>query len=206
MNDIRARTLWWAVQRRVRIDQPHIIAITGSIAKTSTKVAIGAVLKRAYPGQVRVGYGNLNSFLGVPFSILGFKMDFYTRRITWQWLSYLKLAVWEGFFGHLPKYLLLEYGAAKPGDIGELAKMLPLDGAIITISSPAHLEFYDSVEEIAAEKAKILSAVKDSGWALVNKNDPFFDIYSKYKQDLEQVSTDTIDISLNFARAVGRKI
>src|SRR3989344_5626785 len=107
MQDIRAKILWWAVKRRVGIDKPFIIAITGSIAKTSTKVAIGAVLRRAYPNQVRVGFGNLNSFLGVPLAILGFKVDFHKQQIGFiRWVWILKLAVWRGLLGHLPKYLV----------------------------------------------------------------------------------------------------
>src|SRR3989344_9023306 len=146
--DLRSSILWWAVKRRVAIDQPFIIAITGSIAKTSTKVAIGAVLRRAFPGQVRVGFGNLNSFLGVPLAILNFKVDFYKQKITWQWIWILKLAIWRGLFGRLPKYLVLEFGADKPDDIEQLGRMLTLDTAIITITGAAHLANYSSVEEV----------------------------------------------------------
>ena len=185
------------------MDQPFIIAITGSIAKTSTKVAVGAVLRRAYPDQVRVGYGNLNSFLGVPLAILGFKLDFYKQKITWQWLGILLAAVWRTIFNTLPEYIVLEYGADNPGDIKALAQMLPLDGAIITITSPAHLANYASVEDIAKEKAQIMTAVKKNGWALVNQADPHLKIYQAIKTDAVVIKTETVDIAVNFARQVG---
>ena len=206
MQNIREKILWWAVRRRVEIDKPFIIAITGSIAKTSTKVAIGAVLRRAFPGQVRVGFGNLNSFLGVPLAILNFKVDFYKQKITWQWIWILKLAIWRGLFGRLPKYLILEYGADHPGDIEELGKMLPLDAAIITLTGAAHLANYSSLDQLANEKAKILDAVSKNGWGLVNKNDPYLKVYKSKGRPLAEVETETEDIAINFARAVGQKL
>ncbi|MEK7535212.1 MAG: Mur ligase family protein [Patescibacteria group bacterium] len=206
MQDIREKILWWAVKRRVKKDNPFIIAITGSIAKTSTKVAIGAVLRRAFPNQVRVGFGNLNSFLGVPLAVLNFKVDFYKQKITWQWIWILKLAIWRGLFSRLPKYLVLEYGADKPGDIEKLANMLPLDVAIITITGAAHTQNYSSVEQIAKEKAKIFGAVKAGGWGLVNKNDPYLHNLTAKDCPSEMVDTATEDIAANFARAVGKKL
>lgn len=207
MKGIREKVLWWAVRRRVDLDQPVIIAITGSIAKTSTKVAIGAVLRRAFPNQVRVGYGNLNSFLGVPLAILDFKVDFYQRKIgAFQWLWILKLAIWRGLFSKLPKYLVLEYGADYPGDIEQLANMLPLDGAIVTLIGAAHLGNYPSLDAIAEEKAKILDAVKPGSWALVNKNDPYIHNLTLKDCPSEMVTTATEDIAINFARAVGQKL
>ncbi|MCR4307462.1 MAG: Mur ligase family protein [Candidatus Berkelbacteria bacterium] len=207
MQDIREKILWWAVRRRVEIDRPYIIAVTGSIAKTSTKAAIGAVLRRAFPGQVRVGFGNLNSFLGVPLAILNFKVDFYRQKIgAIQWLWILKLAIWRGSFSKLPKYLVLEYGADYPGDIEQLAAQLPIDGAIITLVGPAHLANYPSLEALVAEKAKILDAVKPGGWALVNKNDPYLRTLTLKDCPSEMIDTATEDIAVNFARAVGQKL
>lgn len=206
MADFRAKILWWAVKRRVDIDKPFVVAITGSIAKTSTKVTIGAVLRRAFPNQVRVGFGNLNSFLGVPLAILNFKVDFYKQKITWQWIWILKLAIWRGLFGRLPKYLVLEYGADKPGDIEQLRKMLPLDVAIITLTGTAHLANYPSLDAVVNEKAKIFDAVKKGGWGLVNKNDPYLRIYQSKGCPLTEVETETEDIAINFARVIGQKL
>ena len=203
---IREKILWWAVKRRVEIDKPFIVAITGSIAKTSTKAAVGAILRKAYPGQVRVGFGNLNSYLGVPLAILDFHIDFYKQKITWQWIWFLKLAIWRGLFSKLPKYLILEYGADHPGDIEQLAKMLPLDVAIITLTGAAHTQNYSSVDEIAAEKAKILTAVKKGGWGMVNKYDPYLKAYRTKGCPLTEVETETEDIAVSFARLLAEKM
>ena len=199
--------MWWAVSRRVEIDKPFIIAITGSIAKTSTKVAIGQVINAAFPGQARVGYGNLNSFLGVPLAILGFKLDFYRQKIGfWRWIWILKLAVWRGLFCRLPKYLVLEYGADHPGDIEKLAQKLALDAAIITLIGPAHLANYPSIEALIEEKKKIFDAVKKGGWGLVNANDPYASQLQVEDCPIGAVVTETEDIAPNFARAVGKKL
>lgn len=204
MVGLREKILWWAVKHRVAIDKPFVIAITGSIAKTSTKVAIGAVLLRAFPNQVRVGFGNLNSFLGVPLAILDFKTDFYRQKISWQWLGILLLAVSRGLFKKLPKYLVLEYGADFPGDIEALSKMLSIDIAVITLTGPAHLANYSSVEAIAQEKANILNAIRPGGLGLINKNDPYRHIYQVKDCPTGSVATETEDIAVNFARAIGK--
>lgn len=69
MSDFREKILWWAANKRLKADKPFIIAVGGAIAKTTTKEMVGQMMKRAYPGEVGVGYGNLNTYLGVPTSI-----------------------------------------------------------------------------------------------------------------------------------------
>lgn len=205
MRDFRSSVLWWAVKRRVLLDQPVVIAITGSIAKTTTKLAIGSVLKKHFPGQVRVGYGNLNSFLGVPLSILGFNIDFHKQKISWQWPFILLTAFFKSLFTTLPKYLVLEYGADHKGDIEELAIMLELDIAIVTIIGNAHAANYDSAEDIAVEKAHIFKALKKDGVALINSNDVSLKPSLSSLRTVE-VKTETEDIAINFARAVSSEL
>lgn len=206
MSDLREKILWWAVKRRIELEKPFIVAITGSIAKTSTKSAIGTVLKHFYGQDVKVGYGNLNSSLGVPLSILGFEIDFYKQRITWQWLPILIGAVRRSIFNRLPKYLVLEYGADRPGDIEFLASQLSLDAAVITIVGEAHAENYSSEKEIALEKAKIIGAVKKNGFVIVNQQDKYLGEYKKSGARMVEVSTELEDMAINFARAFAREL
>jgi len=208
MTDLRSATLWWAVGRRLKHDQPFVVAITGSIAKTSTKQAIGAVLEAAFPGQVRVGYGNLNTYLGVPLAVLGFEIDFYARSISWQWLPLLVGAIWRSLFKRLPRYLVLEFGADRPGDIVALTKKVKPNVAVVTLVGPAHLENYPSEAAIASEKAKLLTALGSGGVGFINVED-------KHRQILEQAastaSLKTVQcpraaIASAFARAVGEQL
>jgi len=203
MKRIREKILWWAAKRRIDLDQPKVIAITGSIAKTSTKIAIGTVLKKHFPREVRIGYGNLNTFLGVPLAILGFKIDFHHQKISWQWPLILLSALLRSLFSHLPKYMVLEFGADQKGDIEELAKQLKTDVAVITITGNSHLENYNSTEEIAVEKAKILDSLKSNGFSLVNSKDKNLPkLKSAQKQIL--VETELESISINFARQLAK--
>src|SRR5688572_10960785 len=115
MIDPRPSILWFAAQRRLRLDRPFVLAVGGGIGKTSTKVAIGTLFNLKYPGQVRVGYGNLNTYLGVPLAVLGFEVDFYKQKIgVWAWLKILGAALWRSWFSKLPPYLILEFGTDQP--------------------------------------------------------------------------------------------
>ena len=51
--------------------KPIIVAVTGSVGKTSTRRAIMAVLKAQYHNRARSTVGNLNTEIGVPLAILG---------------------------------------------------------------------------------------------------------------------------------------
>ena len=51
--------------------RPKIVAITGSVGKSSAKEAVFLVLDGAYPGKVRANERNLNTEIGVPIAIIG---------------------------------------------------------------------------------------------------------------------------------------
>lgn len=164
MLDVRAGILWLWARWRIKKDQPIIIAVGGAIAKTSTKAAIGAILREAFPGQVRVGYGNLNSYLGVPLAVLGFEIDFYKHKVGfWGWLKILISAKWRGLFGRLPKYLVLEFGTDQTGDLDKITKKLQPDYGVITIVGPAHLMNYKDEAEMAHDEGFLAERTKPTG-------------------------------------------
>jgi len=203
----REKILWWAAERRLRLDQPFIIAITGSIAKTSTKQAIGAILSDAFPGKVRVGFGNLNTYLGVPLAILGFRLDFHRQNISWQWPFIIARALWRGVFGRLPKFLILELGADKPRDIEELTRHIKPDMAIVTAIGPAHLANYHNEEEIAREKGKLLLALRPGGKAFLNRHDKFTSMLENLtKEKIVYFSSPMASLAATIAREVGLQL
>jgi UDP-N-acetylmuramoyl-tripeptide--D-alanyl-D-alanine ligase len=206
--DIRSAVLWFAANWRVRNDEPFVIAVTGSIAKTSTKEAIGAVLGAAYgSNQVRVGYGNLNTELGLPLAILGYRIDFYKQKITWQWPFILFGALARGLLTHLPRYLVIEMGADRPGDLGRLTSHIRPDIGIVTIIGEAHLMNYGSAQELASEKAEILRAIKPTGNALINHRDPFRAFLAKQAVvALTEFDCATADIAHTVAQMVGKQL
>lgn len=149
--------------------QPGIIAVTGSVGKTSTKEAIFTVLKKHR--KVRRNSGNFNNEIGVPLTILG-DWDKIAGKYFWLKVilaSCLRLIVrWR-----YPELLILEYAADKPGDIRYLLDIAkPQIGVITTVGDiPVHVEFYSGPEAVAREKAKIIEALSATGFAILNYDD-----------------------------------
>lgn len=207
MSGIRENILWWAAKRRVKRDRCKIIAVGGAIAKTSTKMAIGTLLQLEYPGEVRVGFGNLNSYIGVPLSILGFEIDFYERPVgIGGWLVILWKSIWRGLFNRLPKYLILEYGTDRPGDIEAIADQLPPDVGVITIVGPAHLANYPSVEAMVKDEGYLAELTKPDGVVLVNSSDNYLtDHHRRAKARVINVVSSLEEIAVKFMEAIGRE-
>jgi UDP-N-acetylmuramoyl-tripeptide--D-alanyl-D-alanine ligase len=148
--------------------QPQIIAITGSIAKSSTKEAVFSVLQKKYGDDVWKSYGNLNTKFGVPLAILGFKRS---PRL-WEWLYFIIVGfVKSRTISKYPKFLVLEFGADKPGDFEDLLSYIRPNMAIITLIGPAHLEFFNSVENLYKEKVNLIKTLPTNGIAILNQND-----------------------------------
>ena len=121
--------------------KPKIVAITGSVGKTSTKDAIYAALARG--GRVRKSEKSFNSEIGLPLTILGVPNAWHNPL---RWLQNIV----DGLFllvltVEYPEWLVLEVGADRPGDIRSLAAWLPVDIAVITRlpEIPVHVEFFD---------------------------------------------------------------
>jgi len=145
--------------------RPYIVAVTGSVGKTSTKDAIFCVLK----GQskfARKSEKSFNSDIGLPLTVIGVPNAWKNPR---GWLrnifAGLKLILRHSEY---PDCLVLEIGADHPGDVRNVAKWLQPDIAVITKVSrmPVHVEFFKSPEEVFEEKASLTAAVK-AGGALV---------------------------------------
>jgi UDP-N-acetylmuramoyl-tripeptide--D-alanyl-D-alanine ligase len=147
--------------------KPRIIALTGSVGKTSSKEAVFAVLKNYF--DVRASYKNYNNELGVPLTIIGSKTG---GRSLFHWLLVffraLRLLILPSDY---PKILVLEMGADHPGDIEKLTKLAPPEVAVVTAVSPVHLEFMGSIEEVAKEKRKLVESLPKNGVAVLNNDD-----------------------------------
>lgn len=137
-----------AVLARKKIAQyhPQVVAVTGSVGKTSTREAIAAALRARF--SVRTPYKNYNNEFGVPLAILGAHSP---GRDVWGWLKLFAAARRDVS----PPYMVLEYGADKPGDIGYLKTIAAPDIAVITTISPVHVENYPSFEALVEEKASL---------------------------------------------------
>ena len=156
--------------------KPRIVAVTGSVGKTTTKDALYAVLAGSF--HVRKSEKSFNSDIGVPLTILGLSNG-WNNPILW-FKNILK-----GFFLLLPRvfrlgqsaypeWLVLEVGADRPGDIKSLAEWLCPDVVVVTRIPrvPAHVEFFASAEALIAEKAELVKNLRPGGLLILNADDP----------------------------------
>ncbi|OHA84731.1 MAG: hypothetical protein A2408_01685 [Candidatus Yonathbacteria bacterium RIFOXYC1_FULL_52_10] len=150
--------------------KPRVVAVTGSVGKTSAKDAIAAALDEDF--SVRKSEKSFNSELGVPLTILGVPTA-WGNPFGWimNILRGLELLLFKSEY---PEVLVLEIGADKPGDIAWIASWVKPDVAVITLVGevPVHVEFFPSPEAVLNEKSKILGAIKKDGRAVLIGDDP----------------------------------
>ncbi|OGG80635.1 hypothetical protein A3A39_04055 [Candidatus Kaiserbacteria bacterium RIFCSPLOWO2_01_FULL_54_13] len=149
--------------------KPKIIAVTGSVGKTTTKDAIYTALSNEL--YVRRSEKSFNSEIGVPLAILGLENAW---RNPLKWALNIVDGLWL-LMGRepYPAWLVLEVGADRPGDIRRIARWLKPDIAVITgvPEIPVHVEFFRSPEELAREKRALAEYVKRGGKLIINGDD-----------------------------------
>ncbi len=161
---VRQLAIW-----TIRKYQPGVIAVTGSVGKTSTKEAIFSTLSPYR--HVRANRKNFNNELGVPLTILG---DYPEIGGKLFWLKVIFLAFSRLIFRmRYPELLVLEYGVDKPGDMKYLLDIArPQIGVITAIGEiPVHVEFFSGPEALAREKSKIIENLPSTGFAVLNFDD-----------------------------------
>ncbi|MBN1353000.1 UDP-N-acetylmuramoyl-tripeptide--D-alanyl-D-alanine ligase [candidate division KSB1 bacterium] len=121
-----------------------VIGLTGSVGKTTTKEMMAAILSRKF--NVHKNEGNLNNHFGVPLTLC-------------QLTDKHEIAI-------------IEMGANHFGEIARLAEIAEPTHAIITAIGRAHLEFFGSLEGVAQAKLELFDAIKNTGVAFVNADDP----------------------------------
>lgn len=160
--------------------KPKIIAVTGSVGKTSTKDAIFSILKNHF--YVRKSQKSFNSDIGVPLTILGVPNG-YNNPIKWM-KNILEGLALIFFKNHYPKILVMEVGADSPGDILNIAKWLRPDTAVVTRfpEVPVHVEFFPSPAAVIDEKKNLLRFLKPYGFVILNGDDEkVLDLKNEFK-------------------------
>ncbi len=123
---------------------PHLVAVTGSVGKTTTKEMIAAVLSKRY--KTLKNAGNFNNAIGLPLTLL--KLD----------LS-IEAAV-------------TELGMNHAGEISVITRIALPDTAVITNIGVAHIEYLGSREAILAAKLEILDGLPSGGVCVFNGDEP----------------------------------
>ena len=160
----------WQAKIVLKKYKPKIIAITGSVGKTSTKDAIFTILSKFK--TVRKSEKSFNSEIGLPLTILGCPNG-WSSLITWI-ENITKGFILILFNKSYPEYLVLEIGVGKPGDIKKnVAPWLAPDIVVITRfpDKPVHIEFFGSVENIIEEKSALAYSLKKDGVLILNHDD-----------------------------------
>lgn len=124
-----------------------IIAVTGSMGKTSTKEALALVLGRQ--GMTSATQGNLNNQWGLPLSLARMPAE--------------------------ARYGVFEMGMNHPGEIDMLSRLARPDIAIITNVDAVHLKYFQSESAIAAAKAEIFVGMNTNGIAILNRDNAYFE-------------------------------
>jgi UDP-N-acetylmuramoyl-tripeptide--D-alanyl-D-alanine ligase len=124
----------------------RVIAVTGSVGKTGTKEALKLGL--SVQGKTHASEGNLNNHWGVPLSLARMPAD--------------------------TKFGVFELGMNHAGEIAPLSKLVRPHAAIITAVEAAHLEFFNSIAEIADEKAAIMAGLEPDGTVILPRDNPHY--------------------------------
>ena len=149
--------------------KPKIIAVTGSVGKTSTKDAIYSVISKSF--HVRKSEKSFNSDIGVPLTVLGCN-NAWNNPIKWLQNIYKGLALIL-FRRSYPEWLVLEVGADRPGDIKQITRWLKPDVVVVTKFSkvPVHIEYFKDKNAVVLEKGFLVSALKHDGTLILNSDD-----------------------------------
>jgi UDP-N-acetylmuramoyl-tripeptide--D-alanyl-D-alanine ligase len=154
VDDVLAGLVELAHVARARL-KGQVIAVTGSVGKTSTKEALRSVLSAQ--GETHASTASFNNHWGVPLSLARCPAD--------------------------AKFAISEVGMNHAGEIRELVKMVRPHVAIITTVEPVHLEFFAGIEGIADAKAEILESLEPGGAVVINRdNSQFARLEARAKQ------------------------
>jgi len=122
-----------------------LVGITGSTGKTTTKEAISHVLSHRF--RVLKSQGNFNNHFGLPLMLLKLEPEH-------------DIAV-------------IEMGMSHAGEIAALAKIAQPEIGVVTNVAPVHLEFFDSIAEIARAKYELVQSLPAGGTAILNSDDEY---------------------------------
>ena len=152
----------------LNIKRPTIIAITGTVGKTTTKDIIFAGLKDNL--EVRKSQKGFNSDIGVLLSVLN--LETHGANVI-AWVKNIFLGLGTVFVNDYPEVLVLEVGANYPGEIKKNAKLLRPDIVILTRLPKimAHMEFFENRQHFINEKLSLVRNMKKGGSVIYNADD-----------------------------------
>ena len=170
--------------QKIKKKQLDIVGITGSAGKSSTLIACQSIFPKKYKVKTN---NNCNSESGLPLSLLGLKLNDYNF---FAWLQVIILSPFK-YLTNWQSYdiLILEMGidsASWPKNMDYLLSIVkPNIGIFLNVSS-VHLNKFDSLDQIAQEKAKLVNQAKT---AIINNQDKLVKKYTQNKNIIEIIPT-----------------
>lgn len=160
--------LTWEARLVLWRHAPKVIAITGSVGKTTGKDAIYAVVS-AHRAAAK-SQKSFNSDVGVPLAILGLDNPWSDPVL---WTITLAKGIAVAFARSYPEWLVLEVGADRPGDIRAIAHWLLPQHVVFTgvPAIPPHIEYFASAEHVFREKRSLIEYLRPGGKVFVNADD-----------------------------------
>ncbi len=148
---------------------PKIVAVAGSVGKTSTTRAVAATLARSFP--TRGSAKNHNNELGVPLTILGEMKSGGRSLLAWAAIVWRGTRLAYGPRRAYPRLLVLEMATDHPGDLEYLVSIAPPDVSVLTAIAEEHTEFLGDLDGVAKEEGTIVTALHEQGVAVLNGDD-----------------------------------
>lgn len=162
-----------------------LVAVAGSVGKTSTKRAIATLLSQKY--RVGMHEGNHNTNVSAPLAIMGIKYPDNVRSVG-AWLSVFAAMRQRISQPSGVDVIVVELGTDHPGEIATFGKYLQPDIAVITAVTPEHMEFFGTIEAVAAEEIGVANFSK---LAVINRDD----IEGRFADLLTNTNVDTYGTS-----------
>jgi UDP-N-acetylmuramoyl-tripeptide--D-alanyl-D-alanine ligase len=143
----------------IRRHKPFVVAITGTVGKSTTAQFLYDALCALYGAdQVGVSLHNYNGEYGVPFTII---QTASPHSNPFLWIAVFAKGLWLATFAkRYPKYLVLEYGIDHPGEMDMLTDICEPDVGVMQAISKNHVENFSSYDEYVAEKLKMIPRSK----------------------------------------------
>jgi UDP-N-acetylmuramoyl-tripeptide--D-alanyl-D-alanine ligase len=132
-------------QQRIQLLGCDVVAITGSVGKTTTKRAIVTVLEQAFP--IVTPQGNWNTLLGLSLTVLNELTSSQQKFVT-------------------------EIGIYHQGDISEICAYIRPTVSVVLNVQPVHLETLGTIENVALAKGELVDCLAPGGTACLNYDDP----------------------------------
>ena len=139
-----------AIKKR-EYSNAKIIAVTGSSGKTTLKALLGNLLTQY--GETYSSKKSYNNHFGVPLSLCNLENDH--------------------------EYGVFEIGMSRLGEIKKLSNLVKPDIGVITNIGEAHIENFENLDGIAKAKSEIIQNIKYNGFLILNKDDKYFNYFSK---------------------------